>query len=76
MRIAALLALGAAFVATPALADTTVIHAGAVVVDADSAPALLASQSSLVKRPVIDLGEIRLIGFDKAVQADLETLLD
>ncbi|WP_339854324.1 arsenate reductase [uncultured Nisaea sp.] len=45
-------------------------------VDADSAPALLASQSSLVKRPVIDLGEIRLIGFDKAVQADLETLLD
>lgn len=45
-------------------------------VDADSAPALLASQSSLVKRPVIDLGEIRLIGFDKTVQADLEALLD
>ena len=38
MRIAALLALGAAIIATPALADTTVIHAGAVVVDADSQP--------------------------------------
>ena len=36
MRIAALLALGAGIIATPALADTTVIHAGAVVVDADS----------------------------------------
>ena len=38
MRIAALLALGAAIIATPALADTTVIHAGAVVVDAGSQP--------------------------------------
>ena len=38
MRIAALLALGAAIIATPALADTTVIHAGAVVVDAASQP--------------------------------------
>ena len=45
-------------------------------VTAESAPAILASQSSLVKRPVIDLGEMRLIGFDKAVQADLEALLD
>jgi Spx/MgsR family transcriptional regulator len=41
-----------------------------------TAPALLASHPSLVKRPVFDLGEIRLIGFDKAVQADLEALLD
>ena len=38
MRTAALLALAGALVATPALADTTVIHAGAVIVDADSAP--------------------------------------
>lgn len=45
-------------------------------VTAETAPALLASQPSLVKRPVFDLGEIRLIGFDKSVQADLETLLD
>ena len=38
MRTAALLALAGTLVATPALADTTVIHAGAVIVDADSAP--------------------------------------
>ncbi|MBX7483624.1 metal-dependent hydrolase family protein [Qipengyuania qiaonensis] len=38
MKVAALLALGAAFVCTPALADTTVIHAGALIVDADSPP--------------------------------------
>ncbi|UYH55034.1 amidohydrolase family protein [Qipengyuania sp. SS22] len=38
MRTTALLALAGALIATPALADTTVIHAGAVIVDADSAP--------------------------------------
>ena len=38
MRTAALLALGAALVTTPALADTTVIHAGALITDAASQP--------------------------------------
>ena len=38
MKPAALLALAGALIATPAWADTTVIHAGAVVVDAQSQP--------------------------------------
>ena len=38
MTPAALLALAGALIATPAWADTTVIHAGAVVVDAQSQP--------------------------------------
>ena len=38
MKFAAVLALAGALVATPALADTTVIHADGVVVDADSPP--------------------------------------
>lgn len=45
-------------------------------VTGETAPALLQAEPSLVKRPVIDLGEIRLIGFDKSVQGDLEALLD
>src|SRR5690606_12147290 len=38
MKFKALLAAAGALVATPALAETVVIHAGAVVTDADSAP--------------------------------------
>ena len=38
MKFATILALGAALVAAPALADTTIIHADGVIVDADSAP--------------------------------------
>ncbi|WP_341858579.1 amidohydrolase family protein [Qipengyuania sp. GPGPB31] len=38
MKIAAFIALAGAMCAAPALADTTVIHAGALVVDAESQP--------------------------------------
>ncbi|MEE8230971.1 MAG: amidohydrolase family protein [Qipengyuania citrea] len=38
MKIAAFMALAGAMCAAPALADTTVIHAGALVVDAESQP--------------------------------------
>ena len=38
MKIAAFIALAGALCAAPALADTTVIHAGALVVDAESQP--------------------------------------
>ncbi|MBT5265236.1 MAG: ArsC family reductase [Rhodospirillaceae bacterium] len=40
--------------------------------DDASAPALLCENPTLIKRPVIDLGEARLVGFDKSVQAELE----
>jgi arsenate reductase len=41
----------------------------------DSAPAALLTEApTLLKRPVIDLGERRLVGFDAAVQAALEAL--
>ena len=38
------------------------------------APALLEENPTLLKRPVIDLGERRLVGFDAAVQSALEAL--
>ena len=38
MKIAAFIALAGAMFAAPALADTTVIHAGALVIDAESQP--------------------------------------
>ena len=38
MKIAAFIALAGAMCAAPALADTTVIHAGALVIDAESQP--------------------------------------
>lgn len=37
-RFTGLLAAGAALIASPALADTTIIHAGSVITDADSRP--------------------------------------
>lgn len=43
--------------------------------DEANAPALLTEQPSLVKRPVFDLGEVRLIGFDKTVEGELDRRL-
>ena len=45
-------------------------------VTAETAPALLASHTSLVKRPVIDIDGLRLIGFDNTIKAELESLIE
>jgi arsenate reductase len=37
--------------------------------DADTAVALMLAQPSIIKRPVLDLGDRRLVGFDTAVWA-------
>ncbi len=37
--------------------------------DADKAVALMLAQPSMIKRPVLDLGERRLVGFDAAAWA-------
>ena len=37
--------------------------------DADKAVALMLAQPSMIKRPVLDLGEKRLVGFDPAAWA-------
>ncbi len=36
-------------------------------IDADKAVALMLAQPSMIKRPVLDLGERRLVGFDAAL---------
>ena len=38
-------------------------------IDADKAIALTLAQPSMIKRPVLDLGERRIVGFDPAVYA-------
>jgi arsenate reductase len=37
--------------------------------DADKAVALMLAQPSMIKRPVLDLGDRRIVGFDPAVYA-------
>lgn len=43
--------------------------AGKVGLDADKAVALMLAQPSMIKRPVLDLGDRRLLGFDAAAWA-------
>lgn len=43
-------------------------------VDAASAPALMATHPALIKRPVFDLGDRRLVGFAPATLEELKAL--
>lgn len=43
-------------------------------VDAASAPALMATHPALIKRPVFDLGDKRVVGFAPAVLEELKAL--
>ena len=71
MKPAALLALAGALIATPAWADTTVIHAGAVVVDAQSQP-LGASTITVTDGRIVGVADGHAPAPEGAVVVDLK----